>query len=48
MFLIKHRASGVLAALLVAALGALRLANAPAPSCTPPAPPVAVAMLAAR
>lgn len=57
MFLVKHRLSGALAALLVAALGALSLANSPATSCTPVAPfaasaadvPAAeVAVLAAR
>ena len=57
MFLVKHRLSGALAALLVAALGALSLANSPATSCMPLAPPAAsaagvttaaVAVLAAR
>ena len=48
MFLIKHRASGALAALLVAALGALRIANAPATICTPAAPAAGVATVAAR
>jgi len=35
MFLIKHRLTGTLAALLIAALGALGLGNSPATGCTP-------------
>ncbi len=35
MFLIKHRLTGTLAALAIAALGALGLGNTPATGCTP-------------
>lgn len=42
MFIINHRATGAVAALLVAALGALSLGGTPPAECEfAPAPPVA-------
>jgi len=41
MFLITHRATGALAALLIAACGALSLGRAPATECAAPAEPAA-------
>ena len=46
MFLITHRATGALAALLIAAFGALSLGRAPATGCdAAPVVPAAIAVL---
>ena len=48
MFLVKHRLAGTLAALAIAALGALGLGNAPATGCTAADAPADAALASAR